>query len=175
MTNSRRTFSIVILALFFWQLQSCTCAKSPLDEGDKGATSEMTPPAPDSDKVAPDYSGITIPQVITKELRPGQGTGKVQMGSKVTGHYQMWVYAPANLQNRGKFISEALREKKEAVTFEVGKSEVIKGWEEGVVGMKVGGKRSIIIPADLAYGTSGTETVPPGAILLLEFEVTKIR
>lgn len=163
---------LFVLSLIVLSLTDCTCSRkqAPVSETQTGSTAT---PTPDPNK-APDYSGITVEQVITKDLEVGKGD-EVKNGAKVSGHYGMWVYAPAMLGNKGKFISGTDKEKKELFAFEVGKGDVVKGWEQGVVGMRPGGKRQIIVPVSLGYGEKGTDDVPPGSILLVEFELVKAK
>src|ERR1700680_3107904 len=89
------------------------------------------------------------------------GTGATATpGKSVTVHYTGW------LTNGKKFDSSV--DRGEPFTFRLGAGNVIKGWDEGVAGMKVGGKRKLIIPSDLGYGTNGTPdgTIPPNAQLI---------
>lgn len=152
-------------------LASCTCSRKGAQSG--GGQQIAGTPIPDPNK-APDYTGVSVEQVITNDIKVGKG-GQAKQGSKVFGYYGMWVYAPAMLANKGKFISGTADDKKEMHSFEIGKGEVVKGWEQGVIGMRAGGKRSIIVPISLAYGDEGTDKVPPASILLIEFELAKVK
>lgn len=162
-----RLFVLGCLVLSF---SSCTCSRKG---GVPESSEKKAAPEYDPNK-APDYSGITVERVISRDIEVGKGE-EIKEGKTVSGYYGMWVYAPAQLANKGKFISGALADKKELFTFAVGKGEVVKGWEQGVVGMRAGGKRSIIVPVSLAYGEKGTSEVPPGSILLIEFEAVKVK
>ena len=121
----------------------------------------------------PDYTGITVNKVIAYDKeKPAKGKVKgdeVKEGSTVTCNYGMWIYDPKALGNRGAEISSG-----KDFTFQVGKGEVIKGFEQGVVGMHVGGSRTLVIPAELAYGDAGNDKVPPKMIVQVEVQVTKI-
>jgi FKBP-type peptidyl-prolyl cis-trans isomerase FkpA len=96
------------------------------------------------------------------------GSGEVALsGKKVTVNYS------GTLTNGTKFDSSYDRH--QPFTFNLGKGEVIKGWDEGVAGMKVGGKRKLTIPSDMGYGAAGAPPVIPGnATLIFEVELLKV-
>lgn len=97
------------------------------------------------------------------------GTGaQPSAGKKVTVHYTGYL-----LDGR-KFDSSV--DRREPFTFVIGYGQVIKGWDEGVEGMKIGGKRKLIIPADLAYGKRGIgSTIPPNAELVFDVELLDVK
>jgi len=101
------------------------------------------------------------------DLRPGQGD-EAQLGKIVEVHYVGW------LDDGTKF--DCSRDDERPFTFRLGAGDAIKGWDEGLVGMKVGGKRKLTIPPDLGFGKQGVGTVvPPNAILYYEFELLGVR
>lgn len=93
------------------------------------------------------------------------GTGAIaQAGQTVTVHYSGW------LENGKKFDSSL--DRGQPFSFPLGAGRVIKGWDEGVQGMKVGGKRKLIIPSGLGYGARGAGgAIPPHATLIFEVEL----
>lgn len=97
------------------------------------------------------------------------GTGaEAKTGQYVTVHYTGWLYD--NGAKGKKFDSSV--DRGTPFKFTLGAGKVIKGWEEGVAGMKVTGKRTLIIPPDLGYGESGAGgAIPPGATLIFEVEL----
>ena len=98
------------------------------------------------------------------------GTGKVaKEGDGVRVHYTGW------LTNGKKFDSSV--DAGRPFTFVLGNGEVIKGWDEGVAGMKVGGKRQLHIPPDLGYGENGTPdgTIPPNSPLVFEVQLLSVQ
>lgn len=95
------------------------------------------------------------------------GTGSSpESGKQVTVHYTGW------LENKEQFDSSVDRGR--PFQFVIGVGRVIKGWDEGVMTMKVGGKRKLIIPPELAYGEEGIGPIPPNATLIFEVELLSL-
>lgn len=103
-----------------------------------------------------------------EELKPG--TGEVaKAGAKVTVHYTGWLQNPDGSAGK-KFDSS--KDRGDPFKFPLGAGRVIKGWDEGVQGMKVGGIRKLIIPPELGYGARGAgDVIPPNATLIFEVEL----
>jgi FKBP-type peptidyl-prolyl cis-trans isomerase len=101
------------------------------------------------------------------DLSTGQGE-EARAGKTVDVHYTGW------LENGTKFDSSLDRGR--PFSFRLGGGQVIRGWDEGVAGMKVGGKRRLTIPADLGYGARGAGgVIPPNATLIFEVELLGVR
>jgi FKBP-type peptidyl-prolyl cis-trans isomerase FkpA len=97
------------------------------------------------------------------------GTGaEARPGSRVLVHYTGWLYD--NGQKGRKFDSS--KDRNDPFSFPLGAGHVIRGWDEGVAGMKIGGTRNLVIPPDLGYGSRGAGgVIPPNATLLFEVEL----
>jgi len=90
-------------------------------------------------------------------------------------HYTGWLFAPDAADNRGEKFDSSL-DRAEPFSFDLGAKQVIRGWDDGVVGMKTGGRRELIIPPELAYGSSGAGgVIPPNATLVFEVELIDLR
>jgi FKBP-type peptidyl-prolyl cis-trans isomerase len=104
------------------------------------------------------------------------GTGaEAQSGRVVTVHYTGWLYDQTRPDRKGnKFDSS--RDRNEPFSFNLGAGEVIRGWDEGVAGMKVGGRRTLTIPPDMGYGARGAGgVIPPNATLLFDVELLEVK
>lgn len=105
-----------------------------------------------------------------------QGTGKeASAGKPVIVHYTGWLYDAAKPDKKGtKFDSS--RDRQVPFGFFLGAGKVIKGWDEGVVGMKVGGQRTLIIPPSFGYGERGAGgVIPPNATLIFDVELVDVK
>ena len=105
----------------------------------------------------------------------GDGVSPKQ-GQTVTVHYTGWLEDannPGNADKSKKFDSS--RDRNQPFSFPIGAGHVIKGWDEGVMSMKVGGKRTLIIPAELGYGARGAGgVIPPNATLVFDVELISV-
>ena len=101
------------------------------------------------------------------------GTGPVpQAGQTVTVNYTGWLFVDGK---KGKKFDSSL-DRGEPFSFPLGQGQVIKGWDEGLATMHVGGKRTLIIPPDLGYGASGTGSdIPPGATLIFDVDLLSVK
>lgn len=104
------------------------------------------------------------------------GTGAVaQSGQQVSVHYSGWLYDGTHPDHKGKAFDSS-RDLGQAIIFLIGAGDVIRGWEQGIVGMRVGGVRRLIIPPALAYGDkSAAGVIPPNATLVFEVELMEVR
>jgi peptidylprolyl isomerase len=116
-----------------------------------------TSPTPDKKALVTTASGLQYTDTMV-----GTGAAPTQ-GKTVTVHYT------GTLQNGKKFDSS--RDRGQPFEFTIGVGQVIKGWDEGVASMKVGGRRQLVIPPDLGYGARGIGPIPPNSTLLFDVEL----
>ena len=116
----------------------------------------------------------SVTQLIRQDDVVGTGA-EAQSGQVVTVHYTGWLYDQARPDRKGnKFDSS--RDRNEPFSFNLGAGEVIRGWDEGVAGMKVGGRRTLTIPPDMGYGARGAGgVIPPNATLLFDVELLEVK
>lgn len=123
---------------------------------------------------APPYTGGDVGELQRVDVRVGDGA-TAAAGDEVSVHYTGWLYDENAPGRRGEKFDSSV-ERGEPFIFMLGAGRVIRGWDEGVEGMRVGGKREIYIPADLGYGTKGAGgVIPPGASLVFEVELLDVR
>jgi FKBP-type peptidyl-prolyl cis-trans isomerase FkpA len=102
------------------------------------------------------------------------GKGKEAVAGKtVTVNYSGWLYAPKAPKGHGTQFDTSVGNA--PFTFPLGMGAVIKGWDVGVAGMKVGGKRTLIIPAAFGYGARGVGPIPPNANLIFDVELLDVK
>ena len=118
---------------------------------------------------SPSQSGAPFSQT---DLRVGTGT-EATAGKRATVNYTGWLYDPAQPEQKGRQFDTSTG--RGPFAFTLGAGQVIRGWDQGVVGMKVGGQRRLIIPPELAYGSQGSgSTIPPNATLVFDIELLEV-
>lgn len=109
-----------------------------------------------------------------KDVKPGTGA-EARPGMMVSVHYTGWLYDPSAAERRGKKFDSS-KDRGEPFEFQLGKGDVIAGWDEGVAGMKVGGTRILTIPSAMGYGARGAGAdIPPNAGLVFEVELLGVK
>jgi FKBP-type peptidyl-prolyl cis-trans isomerase FkpA len=129
-----------------------------------GAAATATAAAPAADTSAQEF----------QKIDSVAGTGaEATAGKTVTVNYTGWLLAPNAPQKHGTQFDSSIG--REPFTFRLGSGGVIPGWDQGVAGMKVGGKRTLIIPASLGYGADGAGPIPPNANLIFDVELLDVK
>ena len=156
---------VLICILTFVVSMCCACSKKDTASSEirkSGDTVMSKTDAVQSEKIIMTPSGLHYEDMVA-----GSGASP-SPGKKVTVHYTGW------LTDGKKFDSSV--DRNEPFVFKIGKGEVIPGWDEGVMTMKIGGKRKLIIPANLGYGAAGAGgVIPPNATLVFEVILLDIR
>ena len=117
-------------------------------------------------------SNITSLQI--SDTKVGSGA-EAKRGQEVTVHYTGWLYDEKAAGHHGKKFDSS-RDRNDPFPFRLGAGQVIRGWDEGVAGMKVGGTRTLVIPPDMGYGARGAGgDIPPNATLVFDVELLGVR
>jgi FKBP-type peptidyl-prolyl cis-trans isomerase len=118
--------------------------------------------------------GAKVTELKKIDVNVGSGAEAVA-GKTVIVHYTGWLYDPAAADGHGAKFDSSL-DRKTPFGFPLGAGRVIKGWDEGVAGMKVGGKRTLVIPPEMGYGARGAGgAIPPNATLLFDVELLEVK
>ena len=121
---------------------------------------------------APPDNVVTTLQSV--QLKPGTGA-VVANGQIAVVQYTGWLYEASAADHKGKQFDSSRTAGREPFKFPLGTGSVINGWDQGVVGMKIGESRRLVIPAELAYGDAGfSGAIPPGATLVFDVELVGI-
>lgn len=170
--------SVFVAMLFGAALaQAQTSApETPAAPASASATAAATAPAP----AAPIVVGSAEPgpaaeQLIIKDTKIGTGK-EANVGATVYMHYSGWLYRPLAKNMHGKLFDSSIP-RGEPLDFVLGAGRVIKGWDQGIAGMKVGGKRTLIIPSELAYGSrpAAGSGIPPNSALIFDVELIDVK
>lgn len=123
---------------------------------------------------APQQTRGSVDQLTVVDSKVGTGTEAVA-GMKVTVHYTGWLYDETAGNKHGSQFDSS-RDHGEPFSFVLGAGNVIAGWDQGVAGMRVGGKRTLLIPAALGYGARGAgDDIPPNASLVFDVELLDVQ
>jgi len=132
--------------------------------GSEGPVQSETPQLPSGE----------ITELTTIDAVVGEGA-VANAGPVVVVHYTGWLYDPAAENRRGSKFDSSV-DRGEPFTFPLGGGHVIRGWDEGVAGMQVGGKRLLFIPPEYGYGVRGAGgVIPPNATLVFEVDLLELR
>ncbi|MEQ1602660.1 MAG: FKBP-type peptidyl-prolyl cis-trans isomerase [Methylophilaceae bacterium] len=115
-----------------------------------------------------------ITELVKTDTVIGSGR-EAEAGFNVTVHYTGWLYDPTAADGHGKKFDSSV-DRREPFVFFLGGGQVIRGWDEGFAGMKIGGKRTLIIPAEMGYGARGAGgVIPPNATLVFDVELLGVK
>ena len=114
-----------------------------------------------------------VKELIKKDTKVGTGE-EATIGKMVEVHYTGWLYDPGTPDKKGEKFDSS-RDRGDPFSFLLGAGRVIKGWDRGVAGMKVGGQRTLIIPPEMAYRAEGRGKIPPNATLIFDVELLSLR
>jgi FKBP-type peptidyl-prolyl cis-trans isomerase FkpA len=117
-------------------------------------------------------SGITSLQ--TTDVIVGTGT-QASTGRQLTVNYTGWVYSTTAPDHHGTQFDSSLSPGKSPFAFTLGVGQVIAGWDQGMNGMRVGGRRTLIIPPSLGYGNQAVGSIPPNSTLIFDVELLDVR
>lgn len=135
----------------------------------------QTSPTTAATEAAPAAGSSNITSLQSTDVKAGTGAEAVA-GKAVSVHYTGWLYDEKAADKHGAQFDSS-HDRDEPFEFTLGGGQVIQGWDQGVVGMKVGGQRTLIIPASLAYGEMGAGggLIPPNASLVFDVELLDVK
>ena len=158
-----RLCTALFASVFALSLNACK-AQSP------STTTQEKPAMTSSNNI----SETKITELQKIDTVPGTGR-EAEPGFKVTVHYTGWLYDEKAPDHKGKKFDSSL-DRNDPFKFDLGAGQVIQGWDEGFAGMKIGGKRTLIIPPEMGYGARGAGgAIPPNATLVFDVELLDVK
>lgn len=158
------------LGMFFSALACAQTQSTPSNSASQTAVEASAASTPQA-VVAPAPLHITKLGIIDTVIGTGE---EATNGSTVEVHYTGWLYNHKALNLHGaKFDSS--RDAGTPLSITLGMRQVIRGWDMGLLGMKVGGKRTLLIPAYLGYSTQGSGNIPPNSHLVFDVELVSVK
>jgi peptidylprolyl isomerase len=169
---------VAVIALVLASVLGGDDEETAVQQPGTGTPAVVVPPTPPLPTQVPTEPPVNPPPVegepVTSasglqyiELQPGTGATPTA-GQTVVANYTGW------LQDSGELFDSSLR-RAEPFTFPLGQGAVIPGWDEAFATMQVGARRRLIIPPQLAYGETGTGSIPPNATLIFDVELLEVR
>lgn len=110
----------------------------------------------------------------TTDLRVGTGT-EASTGRNIAVNYTGWLYSTVAADNKGTRFDSSLDPGRTPLVFVVGTNQLIPGFSQGVIGMRTGGLRRVVMPPNVAYGAAGRDSIPPNATLIFEIELLAVQ
>jgi FKBP-type peptidyl-prolyl cis-trans isomerase FkpA len=153
-------------------MAACSRSEKSANEAAPAPSAEVAAADTTTAPAASTPTGSEIMDLQKTELAPGTGA-EIKSGQTALVHYTGWLYDDAAPDNKGKQFDSSVGG--EPFEFPLGAGRVIAGWDQGVVGMKVGGKRRLVIPPVMGYGERGAGgVIPPNATLVFDVELVEI-
>jgi peptidylprolyl isomerase len=160
------TLSTTLITALAIIVMASACTKKSEESKTTETTTTTTQAANPTGAAAGAAANTATAKVESVDSVVGKGAEAVNSKS-VTVHYT------GTLKDGTKFDSSV--DRKEPFTFTLGSGQVIKGWEQGIVGMKVGGKRKLTIPPELAYGANAVGAIPANSTLIFDVELLEVK
>jgi FKBP-type peptidyl-prolyl cis-trans isomerase FkpA len=150
-----KLLNILLASVFAFSLNACKAESTPTTQEKPAMT-------------------LNITELQKIDTQPGTGR-EAEPGLHVSVHYTGWLYDEAAEGHKGKKFDSSL-DRKQPFDFDLGAGQVIQGWDEGFAGMKIGGKRTLVIPPEMGYGARGAGgVIPPNATLIFDVELLDVK
>lgn len=160
-----KLFNVLLASGLAFSLNACN-AETP--------QSKQATPAKETAAMTKETTETNITELHKIDTQVGTGR-EAEPGFNVKVHYTGWLFDAAAKDNKGKKFDSSL-DRGQPFEFGLGQGQVIQGWDEGFAGMKVGGKRTLIIPSEMGYGARGAGgAIPPNANLIFDVELLDVK